>query len=92
MTKVPRLSRPRIPDIGPASRNAPPANHGPCRLYYSTFSRTVWRLYDGAKGLVMWYCLGWPLPVIAVEDARSEFFSTAQHNKNKYGTQLVWLY
>jgi hypothetical protein len=21
----------------------------------STFSRTVWRLYDGAKGLVMWY-------------------------------------
>jgi hypothetical protein len=40
----------------------------------------------------MWYCLGWPLPVIAVEDARSEFFSTAHHNKNKYGTQLVWLY
>jgi hypothetical protein len=26
-----------------------------CALYDSTFSRTVWRLYDGAKGLVMWY-------------------------------------
>ena len=25
------------------------------RLYDSTFSRTVWRLYGGAKGLVMWY-------------------------------------
>ena len=24
-------------------------------LYDSTFSRTVRRLYDGAKGLVMWY-------------------------------------
>ena len=23
-------------------------------LYDSTFSRTVWRMYDGAKGLVMW--------------------------------------
>jgi hypothetical protein len=32
------------------------------RLYDATFSRTVWRLYGGAKGmakgLVMWYCLG----------------------------------
>jgi hypothetical protein len=25
------------------------------RLYDATFSRTVWRLYDGAKGLVVWY-------------------------------------
>jgi hypothetical protein len=24
-------------------------------LYDSTFSRTVWRLYGGAKGLVVWY-------------------------------------
>ena len=24
-------------------------------LYDSTFSRAVWRLYGGAKGLVMWY-------------------------------------
>jgi hypothetical protein len=24
-------------------------------LYDSTFSRTVWRLYGGAKCLVMWY-------------------------------------
>jgi endonuclease/exonuclease/phosphatase family metal-dependent hydrolase len=24
-------------------------------LYDSTFSRTVWRLYGGAKGLAMWY-------------------------------------
>ena len=24
-------------------------------LYNPTFSRTVWRLYGGAKGLVMWY-------------------------------------
>ena len=24
-------------------------------LHYSTFSRTVWRLYGGAQGLVMWY-------------------------------------
>jgi hypothetical protein len=24
-------------------------------LYDSTFSRTVWRMYGGAKGLVMWY-------------------------------------
>ena len=24
-------------------------------LYDSTFSRTVWRLYGCAKGLVMWY-------------------------------------
>jgi hypothetical protein len=24
-------------------------------MYDSTFSRTVWRLYGGAKGLVMWY-------------------------------------
>ena len=24
-------------------------------LYDSTFSRTVWSLYDGAKGLVAWY-------------------------------------
>ena len=26
-------------------------------LYDSTFSRTVWRLYGGSKGLVMWYLL-----------------------------------
>jgi hypothetical protein len=25
------------------------------RLYYSTFSKTVWRLYGGAKGLLMMY-------------------------------------
>jgi hypothetical protein len=25
------------------------------RLYYSTFSRTVWRLYGGTKGLLMMY-------------------------------------
>jgi hypothetical protein len=25
------------------------------RLYDSTFSITVWRLYGGANGLVMWY-------------------------------------
>ena len=25
-------------------------------LYYSTFSRTVWRLYGGAEGLVTLYC------------------------------------
>jgi hypothetical protein len=24
-------------------------------LYDPTFSRTIWRLYGGAKGLVMWY-------------------------------------
>jgi hypothetical protein len=24
-------------------------------LYDSTFSRTLWKLYGGAKGLVMWY-------------------------------------
>jgi hypothetical protein len=24
-------------------------------LYASTFNRTVWRLYGGSKGLVMWY-------------------------------------
>ena len=24
-------------------------------IYDSTFSRTVWWLYGGAKGLVMWY-------------------------------------
>jgi hypothetical protein len=24
-------------------------------LYGSTFSRTVWRLYGGAKGRVVWY-------------------------------------
>ena len=24
-------------------------------LHDSTFSRTVWRLYGGAKGLMMWY-------------------------------------
>jgi hypothetical protein len=24
-------------------------------LYDSTFSRKVWRLYGGAKGLVVWY-------------------------------------
>jgi hypothetical protein len=24
-------------------------------MYASTFSRTVWRLYGGAKGLAMWY-------------------------------------
>ena len=24
-------------------------------LHESTFSRTVWRLYGGAKGLMMWY-------------------------------------
>jgi hypothetical protein len=28
---------------------------GSVALYDSTFSRTVWRLYNGAKGLVMWY-------------------------------------
>jgi hypothetical protein len=27
----------------------------PHPLYDSTFSRTVWRLYCGAKGLVLWY-------------------------------------
>jgi hypothetical protein len=27
-------------------------------LYDSTFSRTVWRLYGGAKDLVMWYRSG----------------------------------
>jgi hypothetical protein len=24
-------------------------------IYDSTFSRNVWRLYGGAKGIVMWY-------------------------------------
>jgi hypothetical protein len=28
-------------------------------LYDSTFSRTVWRLYAGAKGLVVWYYITW---------------------------------
>jgi hypothetical protein len=37
-------------------------------LYGSTFSRTAWRLYGGAKGLVMWYYVqrtqfgAWPWP------------------------------
>jgi hypothetical protein len=26
-------------------------------LYDPTFSRTVWRMYGGAKGLVVWYYL-----------------------------------
>jgi hypothetical protein len=30
------------------------------QVYGSTFSRTVWRLYGGAKGLVMWYYLQRP--------------------------------
>ena len=30
-------------------------------LYDSTFSRTVWRLYGGAKGLVVWYYKVGPL-------------------------------
>jgi hypothetical protein len=25
------------------------------RLHESTFSRTVWRIYGGAKGLAVWY-------------------------------------
>jgi hypothetical protein len=29
--------------------------HERMSLHDSTFSRTVWRLYGGAKGLVMWY-------------------------------------
>jgi hypothetical protein len=29
--------------------------HAGVSLYDSTFSRNVWRLYGGAKGLVMWY-------------------------------------
>jgi hypothetical protein len=29
-------------------------------LYDLIFSRTIWRLYDGAKGLVMWYWHTWP--------------------------------
>ena len=27
----------------------------PLSLYDPTFSRTVWRMYGGAKGLVVWY-------------------------------------
>jgi hypothetical protein len=29
-------------------------------LHDSTFSRAVWRLYGGAKGLVVWYYQGSP--------------------------------
>ena len=32
-----------------------PGRLGSASLYDSTFSRTVWRLYGGAKGLAMWY-------------------------------------
>ena len=34
-------------------------------LYDSTFSITVWRLYGGPKGLVMWYSPAHPAAVLA---------------------------
>jgi hypothetical protein len=43
-------------DIRPAAGGFRGARaRGPDGTYDSTFSRTVWRLYGGAKGLVMWY-------------------------------------
>jgi hypothetical protein len=47
-----------IASTGPGRGEAPVmASDGRFRaqVYGSTFSRTVWRLYGGAKGLVMWY-------------------------------------
>jgi hypothetical protein len=45
---------PRAPTHrGPRPRRQPLGRW--LRIYGSTFSRTVWRLYGGAKGLVMWY-------------------------------------
>ena len=51
MTEGHRLRRP----LDAAARG--PAEDDGASLYMSTFSRTVWRLYGGAKGLVMWYYL-----------------------------------
>jgi hypothetical protein len=43
-------------DVSPSGRfDAANLPAGQVLVYESTFSRTVWRLYDGAKGLVMWY-------------------------------------
>jgi hypothetical protein len=47
------------------SLNGPESARQFVSLYDSTFSRTVWRLYGGAKGLVMWYC-----PTVVVEVVR----------------------
>jgi hypothetical protein len=47
-------------EVAPASAVAVegrPRSPSGVSLYDSTFSITVWRLYDGAKGLVMWYYL-----------------------------------
>ena len=49
-----------VVDVGPLACAAehPFNNAGPdnmVSLYGSTFSRAVWRLYGGAKGIVMWY-------------------------------------
>ena len=47
---VPFCAERRSATASSAFRVAPPLP-----IHDSTFSRTVWRLYGGAKGLVVWY-------------------------------------
>ena len=49
--------RPAEDRVGLVTRGQGPLITLYVSLYYSTFSRTVCRLYGGAKGLVMLYCL-----------------------------------
>ena len=59
---LPPRAEPRTPAQGAASgrwRGWAARRRG-VSFYDSTFSRTVWRLYGGAKGLVMWYYLRRP--------------------------------
>ena len=50
-----------------------------CGQLVLTFSRTVWRLYGGAKGLVVWYYTCSQLVLT---------FSRTVCNKNKYGLSI----
>ena len=63
------------------------ADHAGVSLYDSTCSRTVWRLYDGAKGLAVWYYQEW------VVDARETLhYRSVPLYTPTFSRTVWWLY
>ena len=58
-------------------RRSARAPAGPSSLYDSTLSRIVWRLYGGAKDLVMWYYRSWAPGVACSGRARARTWRSA---------------
>jgi hypothetical protein len=70
----------------PAARRRNPALPPP--LYDPTFSRAVWRLCDGAKGLVVWYAQtapGWMDCALARRSIRLTFRGAREEGAAEVG-------